>query len=120
MRDLYNFNVSHWDLTNLLLRDVRGCVLCLVRTICKVSTEDISGTSDVKDIKSDICGNDVGIITSMSTGEIKQIVREMMKKYSFSTIMDKSLLNKNSLYIYNTINKSLDLGVKCLIECNSV
>lgn len=70
---------------------------------------NIRGTDDIS-----------GDNTGMDTGEIKHIVKEMMKKYSFSTIMDKSLLNKNSLYIYNTINRSLDLGIKCLIECNSV
>ena len=115
MRDLYNFNVSHWDLTSLLLRDVRGCVLCLLRTICKVSAVKSDGNSDIRGTD-DISGDNTG----MDTGEIKHIVKEMMKKYSFSTIMDKSLLNKNSLYIYNTINRSLDLGIKCLIECNSV
>ena len=126
MRDLYNFNVSHWNLTSLLLRDIRGCVLCLLRTICEVSAESAvksDGSSGIRGTD-DISGDNTGISTSMdtgiSTGEIKHIVKEMMKKYSFSIIMDKSLLNKNSLYIYNTINRSLDLGIKCLIECNSV
>lgn len=122
MRDLYNFNVSHWDLTSLLLRDIRGCVLCLLRTICEVSAESAVKSDGSSDGNSDIRGTDdiSGDNTGMDTGEIKHIVKEMMKKYSFSTIMDKSLLNKNSLYIYNTINRSLDLGIKCLIECNSV
>ena len=122
MRDLYNFNVSHWDLTSLLLRDVRGCVLCLLRTICEVSAESAAKSDMCGDGSSGIRGTDdiSGDNTGMDTGEIKHIVKEMMKKYSFSTIMDKSLLNKNSLYIYNTINRSLDLGIKCLIECNSV
>ena len=34
--------------------------------------------------------------------------------------MDKSLLNKNSLDIYNTIIRSMDLSIKCLEECNTV